>query len=273
MARLPDYYAILHVDPAAPTEVIRASYRTLMQRLRLHPDLGGDHDAASALNSAYATLKDPQRRAQYDADRRSEGGAPRRESARETAAGQSRPAADPQYSADGRSAPAAQKETGRDRSAASPRWVTGSGSPASARICPFCHAPATPGRNGSDAPQLCRECSAPLTLVRAISHDGAQTQRSVYRIAKDERLRVFTRFDDRSGIDAIVHDISMSGMRFSCAQELACDAVIRVDCDMCAAVARIAHVGERAGGVSQYGAEFLTVQFKRQRGSLLSVPV
>jgi hypothetical protein len=51
-ARLPDYYAILHVDPAAPAEVIRASYRTLMQRLGAHPDLGGDHETAAQLNMA-----------------------------------------------------------------------------------------------------------------------------------------------------------------------------------------------------------------------------
>jgi hypothetical protein len=47
---VPDYYAILHVDPAAPAEVIRASYRTLMQQLRAHPDLGGDHEAAARIS-------------------------------------------------------------------------------------------------------------------------------------------------------------------------------------------------------------------------------
>jgi hypothetical protein len=35
-----NYYRILHVQPDAPMEVIRASYRTLMQKLRFHPDLG-----------------------------------------------------------------------------------------------------------------------------------------------------------------------------------------------------------------------------------------
>lgn len=59
-------YRILHVQPEAPPEVIRASYRTLMSTLRVHPDLGGDNEAAARINEAYAVLSDPVRRAAYD---------------------------------------------------------------------------------------------------------------------------------------------------------------------------------------------------------------
>jgi curved DNA-binding protein CbpA len=61
-----DYYRILHVRRDAPTEIIRSSYRTLMQSLKLHPDLGGDLDQAAVLNEAYAVLSDPAKRARYD---------------------------------------------------------------------------------------------------------------------------------------------------------------------------------------------------------------
>ena len=61
-----NYYRILHVQPGAPTEIIRASYRTLMQRLRAHPDLGGDHWNATVINEAYSVLSDPLKRARYD---------------------------------------------------------------------------------------------------------------------------------------------------------------------------------------------------------------
>jgi DnaJ-class molecular chaperone len=47
-----NYYRILHVQPDAPTEVIKSSYRTLMQRLKMHPDLGGDHSEAALINEA-----------------------------------------------------------------------------------------------------------------------------------------------------------------------------------------------------------------------------
>jgi hypothetical protein len=61
-----NYYRILKVQPDAPTEIIRASYRTLMKELKLHPDLGGSTAEASILNEAYETLHDPVRRAAYD---------------------------------------------------------------------------------------------------------------------------------------------------------------------------------------------------------------
>lgn len=63
------YYRLLHVQPDAPAEIVRASYRTLMSTLRAHPDLGGDHERAALLNEAYEVLSDPIRRAAYDAAR------------------------------------------------------------------------------------------------------------------------------------------------------------------------------------------------------------
>jgi hypothetical protein len=61
-----NYYRILQVQPDAPTEIIRASYRTMMRELKRHPDLGGSASEASVLNEAYETLSDPLRRAAYD---------------------------------------------------------------------------------------------------------------------------------------------------------------------------------------------------------------
>ena len=62
----PDYYRILQVHPDAHDEIIRVSYRTLMQRLKMHPDLGGDHLAATMINETFRTLGHPARRAAYD---------------------------------------------------------------------------------------------------------------------------------------------------------------------------------------------------------------
>ncbi|MEO0972177.1 MAG: DnaJ domain-containing protein [Pseudomonadota bacterium] len=63
-----NYYRILQVQPDAPPEVIRNNYRALLQKLKLHPDLGGDGRDAATLNVAYQTLRDPTRRAAYDRD-------------------------------------------------------------------------------------------------------------------------------------------------------------------------------------------------------------
>ena len=61
-----NYYRILQVQPDAPVEVIKNNYRTLLQKLRLHPDLGGDDWNASVVNVAYSTLRNPAKRKAYD---------------------------------------------------------------------------------------------------------------------------------------------------------------------------------------------------------------
>jgi len=63
-----NYYRILQVQPDAPIELIRSSYRTLMRELKQHPDLGGSSSNAQILNEAYEVLGDPDRRANYDKD-------------------------------------------------------------------------------------------------------------------------------------------------------------------------------------------------------------
>jgi curved DNA-binding protein CbpA len=47
-------------------EIVQTSYRTIMQKLKAHPDLGGDTWNAAVINEAYDILSDPDRRARYD---------------------------------------------------------------------------------------------------------------------------------------------------------------------------------------------------------------
>lgn len=61
-----NYYRILYVQPDAPSEVISASYRTLMQKLKQHPDLGGENWNASVINEAYRVLAHTEKRRAYD---------------------------------------------------------------------------------------------------------------------------------------------------------------------------------------------------------------
>lgn len=62
------YYEVLGITPQAPCEIVPAVYRAWMKTMNGHPDLGGDEELAKDLNSAYDTLKDPEKRAKYDAD-------------------------------------------------------------------------------------------------------------------------------------------------------------------------------------------------------------
>lgn len=66
-----DPYATLGVARHADFATIQAAYRRLMREH--HPDRAGavaDSDRAQAINAAFAVLKDPQRRARYDAQHR-----------------------------------------------------------------------------------------------------------------------------------------------------------------------------------------------------------
>jgi len=70
MAEPRDHYKVLQVDPAADADVIAAAYRALARRL--HPDADAstpDDRRMSELNQAYEVLRDPTRRAAYDAQR------------------------------------------------------------------------------------------------------------------------------------------------------------------------------------------------------------
>jgi len=59
------HYDVLGVAPSAPISEVRRAYVALAREL--HPDReGGDADAMRAVNEAWATLRDPDRRASYD---------------------------------------------------------------------------------------------------------------------------------------------------------------------------------------------------------------
>jgi curved DNA-binding protein CbpA len=63
------YYQILMVDPAADLDIIALVHRRLAQRY--HPDVDPSPEARqrmAEINTAYDTLKSPERRARYDAE-------------------------------------------------------------------------------------------------------------------------------------------------------------------------------------------------------------
>lgn len=62
-----DYYKILGVEPEADLKAIKTAYRKLARKY--HPDVSEDKDAEAKFKDvaeAYAALKDPEKRAEYD---------------------------------------------------------------------------------------------------------------------------------------------------------------------------------------------------------------
>jgi len=59
-----DYYSILGVSKNASDQDIRKAYKK--KSMQHHPDRGGSEEKFKEINEAYSTLKDPQKRAEYD---------------------------------------------------------------------------------------------------------------------------------------------------------------------------------------------------------------
>ena len=66
-----DYFSILGVPESASEEEIKKAYRSLA--MKHHPDRGGDQAKFQEIQEAYATLTDPQKRAEWDMQRNGRG--------------------------------------------------------------------------------------------------------------------------------------------------------------------------------------------------------
>jgi hypothetical protein len=237
-----NYYRILHVQPDAHEAVIRMAYRTLMQKLRAHPDLGGDGAMASLINEAYAVLSDPEKRAAYDAQL----GSPRPRATAE-------PAVSP--------APAPVRE----RTAALPaaRAVGGD-------ACPFCAAPlpAAPAR-----PRRCAGCASPLAPPPPTPR--MSDARRVFERQTRAMPAEYFLHGDAAPRPAMLLDFSPRGARLSTADALAVNVVAALKTPLFDALARVVHCGPASstGEAWLLRLEFLTLALLAPAGSLVSTRV
>ncbi len=236
-----DYYEILHVHPDAPEAVIRASYRALMQKLKMHPDLGGDAEVAARINEAYAILTDPDRRAAYDI-------------ARETAEslGQAADAQDPD---------ATMGDT--TTNLVQPRNPL--------QECVFCVTPHAYG-NSILPDAVCVTCSSPLALAEARRFEQSD-QRAVSRINSKLDVRFFTEWPQARPHHGITGDVSLNGMRLITSRPLEVGNVIKLQCDVLEAVAVVKNSSlQRRGFGLDYavGLSFITLRFDRSLGGFVS---
>lgn len=240
-----NHYRILHVQPDAPTETIRASYRSLMGKLRQHPDLGGSHEMAVALNRAYHTLSDPGRRRAYDL-----------ELSRVQRAPWTRAPA----------APAVQGGPVRRRGGDRP-LSTGGIDPQAGR-CSFCSAPA-PATRGPDP--RCPCCGAPLASVshRFRAARGADERRAVPRVGRDDTVMVYRAWGYPPARGRLC-DLSPAGVGLLTEENVAAGDVVRIIASGWDLVTRVVQIHERDGRRSLHG-EFLAVRFAERSGVFLSV--
>jgi curved DNA-binding protein CbpA len=63
-----NYYDLLQINPRAETEAVERVYRMLAMRYQPDNKESGDPERFRLLQEAYETLRDPLRRARYDAE-------------------------------------------------------------------------------------------------------------------------------------------------------------------------------------------------------------
>ena len=229
-----NYYRLLHVQPDAPIEVIRASYRTLMRTLKHHPDLGGDEWNAARINEAYAVLSSADTRRTYDGERvgvdRRSGQVPRVQSAL----------------------------------AMPPREEL---QLAERLVCAFCQTPNRRGRRLTDAE--CGGCGAPLMMVGFMTSNP--TERETSRIEHPSEMCYSVDAARPTSRPGRAVDLSPTGLRFLSAHRLTPGVVIKIDSPTLSAVARVTRsLVESTSGVFSTGVRFLTLKLGRPRGTFVS---
>lgn len=263
-----NYYRILHVQPDAPPAIVRASYRTLMQKLKLHPDLGGDELSARWLNEAYAVISDPARRASYDQE---EGFGP---------GGQKASADHRRHDRDGRAQGPCETRRGPAKGAAAPKYAsssTGGIKPSprtpGASTCAFCGAIQPNFRHKTIIP-ACTHCDSPQQAATELRLSDHQ-ERAIWRMQREGGVSFYTRWPQTQAHRGTVTDLSLTGMGIHSTVSLEPGAVIKVNTREFQALVRVANCTRVAlvGGVRGFraGGQFLTLEFSARSGNFISV--
>lgn len=172
-----DYYELLGVTPTASEAVIRAAFRALVQ------DAMDDQPRFAALTEAFEVLKDPERRAAYDAERSSAAPAPEA-----TAMGN----ATVQMSA-------TQMGASTPTSAASTPIGFLPGAP-----CPVCKTVAPPDDG------FCQECGLMLGATVGAQPKGAVLPKLIDSSGREFPLKVGANIVGREGSDVMLPDKTVS---------------------------------------------------------------
>ncbi len=235
MKDLPDYYKLLHLDPEAPLFLIRTAYKTIMQKMKAHPDLGGDENHAKLINEAYEILSDADKREEYD-----------------------------KLYFDQKKSEASIHEILKKAS----RKNNNVSADAPQQACFFCLHPYTHTITENDT---CTQCESPLMPVaRDTSID---THRRITRTPKNDPIEIQTSINSES-IEGKILDLSPKGLQLALNKDLYRGQIIKIINQKFIAVAEITHQKKQKQLTKKiYGAKFLTLQFVDKQGSFVSLSI
>ncbi|MFK8019196.1 MAG: DnaJ domain-containing protein [Pseudomonadales bacterium] len=271
-----NFYRILHVQPDAPVELIRMSYRTIMQKLKKHPDLGGDEWDAAVINEAYSVLCDPKMRAVYDErllrERTMADTAEQSKSQRAGFEESSSPGADEQSDASEKADQGA--DTSRDENthteepanngSEQPSQSANDGATNAGPACLFC---AKPYVGNISEQSDCLACASPLQLLDATVMES-EGKRGIQRQPNYCPLEVYAFWPGEKQA-AVLADLSLNGLQFRFPVALQAGHLVKIECQLFSAVAKVAHCASADAGFL-LGAQFLSLRFTAQQGSFVS---
>ncbi len=232
-----NFYRILHVQPDAPTEVIKASYRTMMQKLGAHPDRGGDEWTAAIINGAYRILSNPELRCDYDRHLR-----------------------------DNRS----EIDPVKRRTSVHPNFRTfnpqADGYRGSMKRCLFCGVQNASVIFGYTDEAHCCNCRSPLARVTAHTRKENE-RRAVKRVSIRDEFSFYTCWPQASPFIGRVVDLSPLGMRFFATEDLQLNQLIKLEGRGLTAVARVVRCSRRTFDRLDRlnGVQFVTLAIRPQR--------
>lgn len=276
MDKLLNYYQLLHVQPDAPAAVIKASYRAMMQKMRLHPDLGGDESFAQQLNEAVATLCHVERRLQYD-EQIASTSTTARPSAPNATGGKTQTDADNAPSGDCRK-PGSSRDPSASERTEDPH-TSGRTEDRINRVqfpgrsqCPYCHAAYSSikaGIAGYQQNNRCAQCKGARTPIDSIAMGSADDIRKIYRHAHQSDVWLYTDWPANSAISATMTDLSIAGCAINCSQPLPLQTVIMLDMQMLNGLCQVRYQ-KQLGPTDPYsvGLEFLTLDIVAGPGSV-----
>lgn len=236
MSKVPDYYQILHVQEDAPEAVIQASYRAMMQKMRLHPDLGGDSKHAALINEAFRILSDDKKRREYNALRK--------------------------VSADNSQA--------KPSSSREPNGVKQAPDVIRNDQCPFCSAPAD--LSSTTVATRCTNCASPLHRIdRQIV--GADHKRSIQRMPSSIEIEFLHRWPSKRKSRGVLTDLSPYGARMQTSVSLPIGNGIKIVCNRIESIAIVRSYLEVPSSFTQqqYGLEFFSLKLASNQGNFVAI--
>lgn len=239
-----NYYRILHIQPDAPEVLIKVSYRAMMQKLKMHPDLGGSHWNAVLVNEAYAVLSDPAKRRVYD---------------KELLGDLSK------YRFHEEEAPTNERNRQHHTLAQKEELIK--------HYCLFCMTPYHPGREYEHS-SVCFECRSPLRSNKEMDN-VEHHNRLVQRRQTEGPLTYYTYWPE-SPSSGKIFDLSPKGIGFYGHNKISSKSILKLESDQFRAVIEVMHckfMPEASQLPYSIGAEFLTVNFEQPKGNFLSVDV